>query len=54
MDDEQEDARESEDAAQWARVVAMNEEGFTHDQIRQETGLTEEQVLQILRSAGTE
>jgi uncharacterized protein YerC len=52
MADDQEDARETEDAAQRARVVAMSEEGFTPDQIGQETGLTREQVLEILRREG--
>jgi predicted transcriptional regulator len=52
MADEQEDARESEDAARRARIVAMREEGFTLDEICQEIGLTNAQVLEILRAEG--
>lgn len=52
MADEQEDARESADAAQRARIVAMREEGFTHEEIGEETGLTPAQVLEVLRKEG--
>lgn len=49
---DEEDARESADAAQRARVVAMREEGFTLEEIGQQTGLTREQVLEVLRREG--
>lgn len=52
MADDQEDARESADAASRARVVAMREEGFTLDEIGEETGLTSAQVGEILRAEG--
>jgi uncharacterized protein YerC len=52
MADEQDDARESEDAAQRARIVAMREEGFTLDEIGQETGLTPAQVVEVLAKEG--
>jgi DNA-directed RNA polymerase specialized sigma24 family protein len=48
-DDEEEDAIESEYAAQRARIVAMREEGFTLEEIGEETDLTPEAVLDILR-----
>ena len=49
MANEDEDARESEDAAQRARIVAMREEGFSLEEIGEETGLTSEQVTEVLR-----
>jgi uncharacterized protein YerC len=52
MADDPEDARETEDAAQRARIVAMREEGFTLDDIAEETGLTSAQVLEVLRAEG--
>lgn len=52
MADEEEDARESEDAARRARIVVMREEGFTLEEIGEETGLTREQVLETLRKEG--
>lgn len=47
--DEEEDAIESEYAAQRARIVAMREEGFSLEEIGEETDLTPDQVLEILR-----
>ena len=47
--DEEEDAIESEYAGQRARIVAMREEGFTLEEIGEETDLTPEAVLDILR-----
>jgi DNA-directed RNA polymerase specialized sigma24 family protein len=49
MADEEEDAIESADAARRARIIAMREEGFTLEEIGEETDLTPEQVLEILR-----
>jgi hypothetical protein len=51
-DDEEEDAIESEYAARRARIVAMREEGFTLEEIGQETDLTPDQVLELLRKEG--
>jgi len=51
-DDEEEDAIESEYAAQRARIVAMREEGFTLEEIGEETELTPDQVLEFLRKEG--
>lgn len=50
--DEQEDAIETEYAAQRARIVAMREEGFTLEEIGEETDLTPEAVLELLRKEG--
>jgi DNA-binding transcriptional MerR regulator len=52
MADEEEDARESEDAARRARIVAMREEGFTLEEIGEEIDLTPDAVLEILRKEG--
>jgi hypothetical protein len=51
-DDEEEDAIESEYAAQRARIVAMREEGFTLEEIGEETDLAPEAVLEIVRKEG--
>jgi DNA-directed RNA polymerase specialized sigma24 family protein len=50
--DEEQDAIESEYAAQRARIVAMREEGFSVEEIGEETGLTPEAVLEVLRKDG--
>jgi hypothetical protein len=47
--DEEEDAIESEYAAQRARIVAMREEGFTVEEIGEEIEETPDAVLEILR-----
>ncbi len=50
--DEQQDAIESEYAAQRARIIAMREEGFTLEEIGEEVDMTPEAVLEILRKEG--
>jgi DNA-directed RNA polymerase specialized sigma24 family protein len=50
--DDEEDAIESEYAAQRARIVAMREEGFSVEEIGEETDLTPEAVFEILRKEG--
>jgi hypothetical protein len=47
--DEEAGAIETEYAAQRARIVAMREEGFTLEEIGEETDLTPDAVLEILR-----
>jgi DNA-directed RNA polymerase specialized sigma24 family protein len=51
-DREEQDAIESEYAAQRARIVAMREEGFTLEEIGEETDLTPDAVLVILGKEG--